>query len=294
MFEGLSEFSAEDGRGAELAGKYKGSLEELLEVVDLYEMSNEIEIHRGLIEQTLPELLDRRPELTFSFVYRDTDLYTSTAQILALVPQRMAPGAVLAFDEWNTEAWPGEGLAVNEFREQKPESFDVVRSRTRGNRGWCCGSADVDATTQDKLREIFTFVLDLPSEADLIGVRRIAVDGERYCAALGIGPMTEPVVDPEQRVAVAFVELAPGVLVELVEPAAEPCPIDSVLARGGGLYHVCYEVDDIGAAIGGVEAQGGMLISGPVPASAFEGRSIAFCFIGGNVIEFLAGSPGRP
>jgi len=121
-----------------------------------------------------------------------------------------------------------------------------------------------------------------------MGVRRIAVDGQRYCDALGIGPMTEPVVDPEQRVAVAFADLAPGVLAEFVEPAAEPCPIDSILKRGGGLYHVCYEVDDVGAAIDQVVANGGTLLSGPVPAVAFEGREIAFCFLGGNVIEFLA------
>jgi SAM-dependent methyltransferase len=122
-FEGLSTFTPQDGDSAEVRGKYKGSFEELADVIALYEMQDEIVIHRGLIQDTLQETLSARPELTFSFVYCDVDLYEPTKLILDSLHNRLAQGGLFVLDEWNAENFPGETLAVREFLEVHGGSY---------------------------------------------------------------------------------------------------------------------------------------------------------------------------
>ncbi len=60
---------------------------------------------------------------------------------------------------------------------------------------------------------------------------------------LGTGRIFE---DPIQKVKVAFLSTnSGGGQVELVEPAGEGSPVSRFLALGGGLHHLCYEVDDL-------------------------------------------------
>jgi len=124
-FEGLSAFADEDGDASKDAGRYRGSYEELLELMTLYDLGDDIDIHRGLIEDSLPALIERRPEISFSFVYCDTDLYDSTATILRELAPRVVAGGLIVFDEWNTERWPGEGIAVNEYLNENVGIFTV-------------------------------------------------------------------------------------------------------------------------------------------------------------------------
>lgn len=89
--------------------------------------------------------------------------------------------------------------------------------------------------------------------------------------------VTEPVSDPIQRVTVCFVELPGGVLLELVEPLGADSPVNSVIgSQRGGLYHTCYEVDDLEQAIARFRARKCMPLGAPVPAAAFDGRRIVF------------------
>jgi methylmalonyl-CoA/ethylmalonyl-CoA epimerase len=86
--------------------------------------------------------------------------------------------------------------------------------------------------------------------------------------------------DPHQRVKVAFVAVRPGdPLIELIEPAAEDSPVRHFLAeRGGGLHHVCYEVDEIEEQLTLLRSRGCMIVRRPKPAIAFNGRMIAWVF----------------
>jgi hypothetical protein len=65
-------------------------------------------------------------------------------------------------------------------------------------------------------------------------------------------------------------------MIELVAPLGPSSPIDRILKRGGGAYHICYEARDIGEAIRHLTERGSLLISGPVRAVAFEMREIAW------------------
>ena len=57
---------------------------------------------------------------------------------------------------------------------------------------------------------------------------------------------------------------------------------------GGGLAHLCFEVDDIHAAVRDANNQGAILVCAPVPAVAFEHRPIAFLFYRDmGLVEFV-------
>ena len=122
-FEGLTEFHDKDGRAIETKGAYKGSLEELKDFMDLYEMNDEIAIHKGLIEDTLPKLLSEESSLSFSFVYCDVDLYQGTKTILENLHPRLSAGGVFVLDEWNDPENPGETTAVREFLEKYGDMY---------------------------------------------------------------------------------------------------------------------------------------------------------------------------
>ncbi|MBI5629287.1 MAG: VOC family protein [Elusimicrobia bacterium] len=98
--------------------------------------------------------------------------------------------------------------------------------------------------------------------------------------------------DPLQKVRVAFITLASGERVELVEPMDESSPVSRILkARRGGFYHLCYEARGLEPEIKRFEEKGCRLISGPTPAVAFEGRRIAFLYTPQNDVIELVEAP---
>jgi len=125
-FEGLTTFVKEDGEADSSQGAYAGSYEELEAMIELYQLQDNIEIHKGLIQETLLPLLDKNPALTFSFVYCDTDLFEPTKIILESLHTRLAKGGVFVFDEWNDARWPGEGIAANEFMKRFGDYYEMV------------------------------------------------------------------------------------------------------------------------------------------------------------------------
>jgi methylmalonyl-CoA/ethylmalonyl-CoA epimerase len=89
--------------------------------------------------------------------------------------------------------------------------------------------------------------------------------------------VSEAVADPIQRVRVAFATMRGGTVIELVEPLGPGSPVDAVVGSArGGLYHLCYEVDDLDAAIARFRAARCMPLARPAPAVAFGGRRIVF------------------
>ncbi|WP_075221683.1 methylmalonyl-CoA epimerase [Acuticoccus yangtzensis] len=107
-----------------------------------------------------------------------------------------------------------------------------------------------------------------------IAVQNVAAASEVYRGAMG-AVVTEPQDLPEHGVRVVFVEL-PNTKVELLEPLGEGSPIAAFLAKNpsGGLHHVCYEVDDIEAAVEQVTA-GGARVLGP-PKIGAHGKPVIF------------------
>jgi len=99
----------------------------------------------------------------------------------------------------------------------------------------------------------------------------------------------ETVEDPLQGVRVAFVDFPGRGRLELIEPAAPNSPVRKILqAKRGGLYHLCYSVDDIEEEMQRFRDKGCLVISRPKPAKAFGGRRVAFLYTPQrDIVEFV-------
>jgi methylmalonyl-CoA/ethylmalonyl-CoA epimerase len=96
--------------------------------------------------------------------------------------------------------------------------------------------------------------------------------------------------DPNQSVRVTFLKSRrdSDPLWELVEPADAKSPVQSFAAKGGGLHHVCYVVDDLEQALTAARARGSLVTRQPMPAIAFGGRRIAWIYTRNRLlIEYL-------
>jgi methylmalonyl-CoA/ethylmalonyl-CoA epimerase len=99
-----------------------------------------------------------------------------------------------------------------------------------------------------------------------------------FAESLALPWQEEVFEDPAQRVRVTFLGRPGTPQFELVEPNGPDSPVRTFLARGGGLHHVCYEVDDLERRLRQQRAAGGIIVRQPVPAVAFEGRRIAWFY----------------
>lgn len=110
-----------------------------------------------------------------------------------------------------------------------------------------------------------------------------------------LGLELETVMDiPQDRVRIAFLGVGES-KVELVEPTDDTTGVARFLAsRGEGFHHVCYEVDDLAAALDGLAADGVELIDA-APRAGAEGP-VAFIHprSGHGVLVELIEAPGGP
>jgi methylmalonyl-CoA/ethylmalonyl-CoA epimerase len=96
--------------------------------------------------------------------------------------------------------------------------------------------------------------------------------------------------DPLQAVRVAFLnsKLSAHPSIELVEPAGSDSPVHQFLQRGGGLHHICYEVDSLDIQLERSRRLGELVVRSPLPAIAFNNRRIAWVYTTNKLLlEFL-------
>ncbi len=91
---------------------------------------------------------------------------------------------------------------------------------------------------------------------------------------------------PSQKAQVVFIPVGESE-VELVKPTAEDTGVAKFLAeRGGGMHHLCFEVDDIDAMLIQLKSKGVRMIN--ETAMALPGRKMAFVHpksTGGVLVE---------
>jgi methylmalonyl-CoA/ethylmalonyl-CoA epimerase len=122
---------------------------------------------------------------------------------------------------------------------------------------------------------------------DHIGIAVRSLD-ERLALYRALGLEVEGREDvPSEKVRVAFLP-AEGTRIELLEATSPDSPIAAFIEkRGEGMHHVCFRVDDIGAAMASLKAQGVQLLSDEPRPGAHGSR---ICFVhprsaGGVLIE---------
>ncbi|MFO0294700.1 MAG: methylmalonyl-CoA epimerase [Rhodospirillales bacterium] len=97
-----------------------------------------------------------------------------------------------------------------------------------------------------------------------------------YSAVLG-ARVSPPVDLPDHGVTTVFVELE-NTKIELLHPLGAASPIAKFLADrpGGGMHHVCYEVEDIGAARDRLRAEGARVLGDGEPRIGAHGKPVLF------------------
>ncbi len=109
-----------------------------------------------------------------------------------------------------------------------------------------------------------------------IATRDIAGAAAVYRQTLG-AQVSAPVSQPDHGVTTVFVEL-PNTKIELLEPLGENSPIAKFLEKNpsGGMHHICYEVDDIHAAVAQMKANGATITGTGEPKIGAHGKPVVF------------------
>ena len=109
-----------------------------------------------------------------------------------------------------------------------------------------------------------------------IAVPDLAAAASVYAETLG-AEVSAPQPLPEHGVTVVFVAV-PNTKIELLEPLGEDSPIARFLEKNpaGGMHHLCYEVDDIGAARDRLLAAGARVLGDGEPKIGAHGKPVLF------------------
>ena len=109
-----------------------------------------------------------------------------------------------------------------------------------------------------------------------IAVPDLAAASATYRDVLG-ATVSAPVDLPEHGVTTVFVDL-PNTKVELLGVLGTDSPIAGFLERnpGGGVHHVCYEVEDLETACLHLESGGARVLGGGRPKIGAHGKPVVF------------------
>ncbi len=97
-----------------------------------------------------------------------------------------------------------------------------------------------------------------------------------YRSTLG-AQVSDPVDQPDHGVTTVFVEL-PNTKIEFLHPLGDDSPIAKFLEKnpGGGIHHICYEVDDILAARDRLKADGARVLGDGEPKIGAHHKPVLF------------------
>ena len=120
-------------------------------------------------------------------------------------------------------------------------------------------------------------------------VTSIKTSAASFAESIGAGWDGRIINEPLQGVNVTFLRSGlPAPAVELVEPVGTESPVSLFLKHGGGLHHLCYEVESLETQLELSRSHGGLVVKRPTPAVAFEGRRIAWVYTKHKLLlEFL-------
>lgn len=125
-FSGFPSLAPEDSNGVSahsIVGGFSvdGNVhDDLLQAINLYDTNRfighipKVSLVKGDVTDTMPRFLEDHPHTVVSLLYLDMDIFEPTKVALECLVPRIPKGGVIAFDELNSERWPGETLAALE------------------------------------------------------------------------------------------------------------------------------------------------------------------------------------
>lgn len=106
----ITKFSNEGGEGS--------TLSDIKAIMDYKNFKN-INLIEGDVRNTLPEFIEKNPQVRFKFVHLDMDVYEPTAFVLPYIYERLVYGGIIMIDDYN--AVGGATRAIDAFLEEHPE-----------------------------------------------------------------------------------------------------------------------------------------------------------------------------
>lgn len=106
-------------------GTCNGELQTLEALIDLNNLSGSVALHNGDILELWPAWLSKHPNRLISLAYFDCDLFEPTQAGLQGLHERLAPGAMVGFDQCFHADFPGEGKAAMAFLDAHPGQYEM-------------------------------------------------------------------------------------------------------------------------------------------------------------------------
>lgn len=101
----------------ESSGDSSIAADQLMKVLNYKSCGENIELIEGDITKTVPEYLEKNPDLKISLLNLDTDIYEPAVTILEHFYPKIQSGGILILDDY--DVFPGETKAVNDFFKNK-------------------------------------------------------------------------------------------------------------------------------------------------------------------------------
>ena len=96
-------------------------------------------------------------------------------------------------------------------------------------------------------------------------------------AGMGFCDFSETYTVSDQKVKVCFIEMSPGVFLELVEPIGDNAPLNKMLKNKVSFYHLGYLTKEFGNTVQNLQNDGFYLLNS-FRSEAFSGRNCAFLY----------------
>ncbi|MHB8109285.1 MAG: VOC family protein [Syntrophorhabdaceae bacterium] len=112
--------------------------------------------------------------------------------------------------------------------------------------------------------------------------------------SMGFSPETRPVPDYDKNVNASFIPIGEkdATYLEILEPLCEDSAIYNFLKKtGGGLHHLCFEVENIAKVSDELEKKGFKMVSPPTECTAYDENLGRDCASSTKISFFLL--PGR-
>jgi hypothetical protein len=74
-------------------------------------LSDQVRVYQGAFAEVFPKLSDWK----FCFAHIDCDFYSSVKDCILFLRERLVPGGIAVFDDYENQKWPGVKLALSEF-----------------------------------------------------------------------------------------------------------------------------------------------------------------------------------
>ena len=121
-FAGFPSVHAKDGKlsragDLETLKDYEVTLARILTLIETFPPMahmKKFELVKGDVMKTFDPWLEQNPHNIIALAIFDMDLYEPTKEVLSKIKSRLTKGSVIAFDELNCKAFPGETIALAE------------------------------------------------------------------------------------------------------------------------------------------------------------------------------------